>query len=217
MAMAALLAMGYNLCCRCTDSVEVIVIMHRVVPLILALASVTAFSAAEPELSVSCGAVGRELDMCREAIARWTAKTGHTVAAREAPDRSEIRLAYYQKILAEKSTQFDILTIDVIWSGVLAPELVDLTPYVTPTEVMQHIPIFLSQLRAGKALVALPWFMDAGLLYYRRDLLAKYQKKVPEDVGRASADCKEIQAKETAGNKTIWWFTLFQGKEARKA
>ncbi len=67
----------------------------------------------------------------------------------------------------------DIMQIDVVWAGILANHLIDLKPYVgdTPEE---HFPALIENNTVDGRLVAMPWWADVGVLYYRKDLLEKH-------------------------------------------
>ena len=54
-----------------------------------------------------------------------------------------------------------------MWSGTLAPHLLDLNPHLTAEERGQYFPIYLENNSVGEALVGLPQMGDVGLLYYR--------------------------------------------------
>ena len=61
-------------------------------------------------------------------------------------------------------------------------------------------------------LVALPWFTDAGLLYYRQDLLDKYDAEVPQTWQALTDTARHIQQSERdAGNARMHGF-VFQGR-----
>jgi len=70
------------------------------------------------------------------------------------------------------SDEYDIVMIDIVWVGELAAHLIDLTPYFNEEEIKEHQPRTINNNTTvdGK-LVAIPWFDDFGLLYYRKDLL----------------------------------------------
>jgi trehalose/maltose transport system substrate-binding protein len=58
----------------------------------------------------------------------------------------------------------------------------------------------------------MPWFTDAGLLYYRKDLLEKYGRKVPETWQDLTETAKLVQDGERkAGNERMTGF-VFQGR-----
>lgn len=53
--------------------------------------------------------------------------------------------------------------------------------------------------------VAVPWFVDMGLLHYRGDLLARYGHDVPTTWDELEAIAPDVQVKErAAGNDDFW-------------
>ena len=102
--------------------------------------------------------------------------------------------------------------IDVIWPGILANHFVDLTGKIPADEVDQHFKAIVENNTVDGKLVAMPWFTDAGMLYYRKDLLEKYGKQAPQTWQELTATAKELQDKARAdGNDRMWGF-VFQGK-----
>jgi trehalose/maltose transport system substrate-binding protein len=58
----------------------------------------------------------------------------------------------------------------------------------------------------------MPWFTDAGVLYYRKDLLEKHGEEPPQTWGALAASAQKIMDAERAeGNDKMWGF-VFQGK-----
>lgn len=164
------------------------------------------------KLAISCGAVGAELQVCREGVEAWAKKTGHEVQIVSTPNSATERLALYQQILAARSGDIDVFQIDVIWPGILGSNFVDLTPLIPARDVAEHFPTMIANNTIGGKLVAMPWFTDAGLLYYRKDLLAKHGHKPPttwQDLATVAAD---VQAKERAAGNDRMWGYVFQGK-----
>jgi trehalose/maltose transport system substrate-binding protein len=176
----------------------------------LSSAAVTLAEAAS--LSISCGAVGRELQLCREGVAAWQKLTGHEVRIVSTPNSATERLALYQQILAAGSADIDVFQIDVVWPGTLASHFVDLAQHIDRATLAQHFPSIVGNNTIAGALVAMPWFTDAGVLYYRRDLLEKYGKPVPATWQSLTATAREIQRAERAtGNERLQGF-VFQAK-----
>lgn len=162
-------------------------------------------------LTISCGAVGRELEICREGAELWAARTGHTVKLVSTPNSSSERLALYQQLLSAGAPDLDVLQIDVVWPGILAGHLVDLS---AEAEAVRGA--FFAQLvsnnTVGGRLVALPWFVDVGLLYYRSDLLAKHGRPVPRTWAELTDTAAHIQRSERAAGAARMWGFVWQGR-----
>src|SRR5262249_58896572 len=56
--------------------------------------------AAAVEIAISCSALGRELELCRDGANAWAAQTGHTVRIVSTPNDANSRFALYQQLLA---------------------------------------------------------------------------------------------------------------------
>src|SRR5689334_840905 len=121
----------------------------------LALAS----AASAAEISISCGAVGAELEFCKQGVEAWSKKTGNTVKVVSTPNDTNERLALYQQILASGAADIDVFQIDVIWPGILGSHFIDLKPYTKGAE-KDHFPAIVDNNTVGGKLVAMPWFTD---------------------------------------------------------
>jgi len=163
-------------------------------------------------ISISCGAVGLELELCQEGANAWAEASGNQVNVISTPNSATERLALYQQILAAGSADIDVFQIDVIWPGILASHFIDLSEHIDQEQIDQHFPAIVENNTVDDALVAMPWFTDAGLLYYRTDLLEKYGKQPPVTWQELTAIAKEIQDAERAeGNDKMSGF-VFQAK-----
>ena len=163
-------------------------------------------------LVVSCSAIGRELELCQQGIEAWSRKSGVPVRALPAPSSSADRLGFYLQLLAAESPDIDVFAIDTTWPGMIGDFFVDLKPRLDPSELAAHYPEFIRNNTVAGKLVALPWFMDAGLLYYRKDLLEAAGLPVPRtwDELAAAAHTVQLKAREQ-GNTTLWGY-VFQGR-----
>ncbi|HXT38063.1 MAG TPA: ABC transporter substrate-binding protein [Chloroflexota bacterium] len=121
--------------------------------------------------------------------------------------------SYSQKVrnFQAKSSAFDVMMIDVVWPGAFAPYLVDLKPYFSAAAIKQQAAGIVANDTVGGHLVAMPWFGDFGILYYRTDLLKKYGfSHPPKTWDELTSMAKTIQAGERKSNSRFSGF-VFQG------
>ena len=162
-------------------------------------------------IKISCGAVGRELELCRESADAWAAKTGNQVQVVATPNDSSERLALYEQVLSSGSDKIDVFQVDVVWPGLLGSHFVDLRPYSHGAETGMFGDFVASNTKGGR-LVAMPWFINGGLLFYRKDLLAKYGLAVPATWDELGSDARRIQAAERAAGNDKMWGYVWQGR-----
>jgi trehalose/maltose transport system substrate-binding protein len=182
------------------------------VALLGAALGIGASAASAATISISCGAVGLELQLCQEGAGAWAEATGNEVKVISTPNSATERLALYQQILAANSSDIDVYQIDVIWPGILASHFIDLAEHIDQATIDQHFEAIVQNNTLDDQLVAMPWFTDAGLLYYRADLLEKYGKQPPTTWQELTEIAREIQEGErAAGNDKMLGF-VFQAK-----
>lgn len=179
---------------------------------LLLLCSAAAAPLPAATVSISCGAVGIELELCREGARAWARETGNEVRVISTPNSATDRLALYQQLLAAGSKDIDVFQIDVVWPGILHQHFVDLRPHVDPERLSAQFDSTVDANTVDGRLVALPWFIDAGLLYYRKDLLEKHGYGVPQTWAELTEAATAIQkAERSAGNGELWGF-VWQGR-----
>ena len=178
----------------------------------LGTAAMGAASVAEAaDISISCGAVGQELELCRDGAEAWAAETGNTVTIVSTPNSTTERLALYQQLLAAGAQDIDVFQIDVIWPGILGRHFIDLAPFADGAEEA-HFPAIIQNNTVDGELKAMPWYTDAGVLYYRTDLLEKHGFEPPTTWQEMTEAAKTIMdAERAAGDDDIWGF-VFQGR-----
>ncbi|HEY6173363.1 MAG TPA: ABC transporter substrate-binding protein [Kofleriaceae bacterium] len=166
---------------------------------------------ASVEIAISCGSVGQEYDVCKEGAEAWASKTGNKVKVVTSPTSSSEKLAVAQQLLGAGAADIDVFSVDVVWPGILGSFFLDLKQYSKGAE-NEHFPALVANGTLDDKLVAMPWFVDAGLLYYRKDLLDKYKEQVPTTWAELTTTAKKVQdAEQKAGNKAMQGF-VFQGK-----
>ncbi|WP_394791313.1 ABC transporter substrate-binding protein [Rhodoferax sp.] len=167
--------------------------------------------AAGVTVTISCGSVGQDFEFCKKAGDEWSAKTGNTVKHLSIPQSSSDILGLFRQMFSAKSTDLDVLSVDVVWPGLLKDHLLDLTSYTQGAE-KAHFPAIVANNTVGGKLLAMPWFTDAGVLYYRKDLLAKYNEKAPTTWAELTATAQKVMDGERkAGTPDMQGF-VFQAK-----
>eukprot|EP00761_Pharyngomonas_kirbyi_P001863 gb/GECH01001867.1/.p1 GENE.gb/GECH01001867.1/~~gb/GECH01001867.1/.p1 ORF type:complete len:1280 (+),score=323.85 gb/GECH01001867.1/:1-3840(+) len=126
------------------------------------------------------------------------------------PERSFYREQYrtVKSSLKSQDPSVDIYLIDVIWPGDLAPWLVDLSEFISEEKKSEFMPSLLETDTVEGRLVALPFYLDAGILFYRKDLLTKYGFNTPPNTfDEIENMARVIQAGErNEGNSDFWGF-----------
>ncbi len=160
--------------------------------------------------STAVGGIGYWVKQKAEA---WARATGNRIEYIDTPAETDARLALFQQYWAARSADVDVYTIDVIWPGIAAPHALDLRPYFSPATLDSFFPAYVQNNTVNGKLVAIPFYADAGLLYYRRDLLEKYGFPGPpetwDDLERMAERIQ--QGERAAGNPDFWGF-VWQGK-----
>lgn len=176
----------------------------------LALGASGAF-AAGVTVTVSCGSVGQDFEFCKKSADEWATKTGNSVKHLTIPQSTSDILGLFRQMFAAKSTDLDVLNVDVVWPGIIKDHLLDLTPYAKDV-IKDHFPAIVANNTIDGKLVAMPWFTDAGVLYYRKDLLEKHGVKPPTTWDELTAAAtKVMEAERKAGNNDMQGF-VFQAK-----
>ena len=143
----------------------------------------------------------------------WAKKTNNTLEYISRPADATSTLQLYLQYWGSKSGDVDVYMVDVIWQGIAAPHAVDLKKYVKDDEIKEFFPRSIENNTVNGRLVSIPWFIDAGLLYYRTDLLEKYGYKAPPKTWEELAEmAKKIQDGERAAGKPDFQGFVFEGK-----
>jgi trehalose/maltose transport system substrate-binding protein len=143
----------------------------------------------------------------------WAKKTNNTIEYISRPADATATLQLYLQYWGTKSADVDVYMVDVIWQGIAAPHAVDLNKYLRPDEIKEFFPRSIANNTVDGRLVSLPWFIDAGLLYYRTDLLEKYGYNAPPKTWEELAEmAQKIEQGERAAGKPDFQGFVFEGK-----
>ncbi len=98
--------------------------------------------------------------------------------------------------LKNRDPKMDVFLMDVIWPAEFASAgwALPLDPYFPADEQKKFLPAPLSANRYGGRIFGVPLFVDAGLLYYRKDLLARYGVPPPRHWPEMVESAKKILA-----------------------
>lgn len=169
----------------------------------------------EDEVTINfiAGSVGNEGDAAMAQLDAFAeACPNVTVELSARPDSTTEGLALYLQFFEAESPDVDVYQFDVIHSGVFAEHLIDLAEYIDQDVIDTHFDAIIQNNTVEGRLVGLPWFTDAGLLYFRTDLLEKYGYEGPPETWEELEDMAEtIQEGERGeGNEDFWGF-VWQG------
>lgn len=146
-----------------------------------------------------------------DALDEYSSRTGIEVDLIPTPGTSAEQLPVVLDLFQKHSKSPDILVIDGTWPGTLHQDLIDLTPYLGDRE-RRHAKALLDNNTIRGRLIALPFYMNGGMLFYRRDLLGKYGfSRPPETWPELVRMALSIQNGERRNGKRSFWGYVWQG------
>jgi trehalose/maltose transport system substrate-binding protein len=159
---------------------------------------------------VADNAVGKSHSRDLKLAARFTKDTGIKLNVVPHPSQSDAAYSQLARNFSGKSSRFDVVMMDVVWPGAFAKYLVNLKKPLGK-QAKKHASGIVANDTVGGKLIAMPWFGDFGILYYRTDLLRRYHVGVPKTWSALGSAAKKIQAGERArGNANFYGF-VYQG------
>jgi len=128
------------------------------------------------------------------------------------PTSTDQQHQFYVTALEGRSSAFDVFALDVIWVQEFARAgwLLDLTPRLGRRGLEGFLPGPVEAVTYKGKVYAVPWFMNAGILYFRKDLLAKYGFRPPRTFRELVESTKAILEGER--NPDLKGF-VWQGKQ----
>lgn len=126
------------------------------------------------------------------------------------PNSSDEQHQFYVINLQAQSQDFDVLALDVVWGAEFARAgwLKKIGPWFSPRRQREFFHGPIEAVTYGGNVYAVPWFIDAGLLYYRKDLLDKHHLAPP----KTWADLVSVAQQVTQDHPGIYGF-VWQGKQ----
>ena len=145
-----------------------------------------------------------------ELMRRFQHMTGINVKILRPGNDTTLVLKDYLNQFRAGAPQADVYAIDIVWPGLLAQYAEDMRPAFS--DLRGVAPVLVYNNTVNGKLVAVPYFVEVSLLYYRTDLLRKYGfGRPPRTWKELEHQAAVIQAGERAdGNKNFWGF-LWQG------
>ena len=140
-------------------------------------------------------------------LQEFTRQKGIQVKHLPAPETALDQLSLAKELLRKGASSPDVTGVDVIWSGTLSDDLIDLKPYFA-NELSSIDPDVVASFTVNGKLVAVPYQPDIGVLFYRKDLLREYGYSAPPRTwDQLEKMATRIQQGERAkGRKDFWGF-----------
>ncbi len=147
----------------------------------------------------------------QRALEDFARETGIAVKRFPAPESSDEQLVLERQLLEGGAPTPDVYIIDAIWPGILAEHLLDLRPRLG-AEAAQHFPALVANNVVQGRLVAIPYHANAGILFFRADLVREYGYPGPPATwDELAAMAAAIQGGERAKGERDFWGYVWQG------
>src|SRR5260370_536565 len=155
-----------------------------------------------------------ELTTAAPLLEEFSRQTGVILNNLPVPESTLDQLNLSRTLLEDRASGPDVLGIDLVWSGVLEKDLIDLRPYLA-SEISSLEPRLLPGYTVDGKIVAVPYGAEVGLLEYRTDLLREYgYDRPPKTWDELQRMAVRIQTGERAKGKKDFWGYVWQGADA---
>jgi trehalose/maltose transport system substrate-binding protein len=163
------------------------------------------------KLTVILGQAGPGVPWEEAACKMFTDITGVTVNRISGPSSTTDRNTQYLQVFGAGAADIDACMIDVVFPAVFAPYAVDLSAELK-ANANDYFQAIVDNNTVNKVLVGIPWYTDAGVMYYRKDLLAKYNiANPPATWADLETAAQTIQDGERKAGNANFWGLVFQG------
>lgn len=159
-------------------------------------------------LTIAGSAVGAEGQVLAMQVARFERiEPGVRVRIQRAPDDATQRHQLFVQWLNAHVGQPDVLQLDVIWTPEFAAAgwILPLTRW--KPDVADFFPGVIAADRWRDTLYALPWWTDAGMLYWRTDLLPR----APATMAELADDITSARRSGRAADGLVWQGARYEG------
>jgi multiple sugar transport system substrate-binding protein len=162
------------------------------------------------EVVFSIGAGTKEIRFIKTLIEEFEAENpAIKVKLNILPAPTDQQHHYYITTCGAENKDVDVMRIDTIWIAEFASAdwLESLEGYITPGNRASFVPVMEKTDVFRGHLYAIPWDANIGLLYYRKDLLEKYNLDTPHTWDDLVKACLKISS-----NEHVYGY-LWQGKQ----
>jgi multiple sugar transport system substrate-binding protein len=139
-----------------------------------------------------------------------SAHPGVTVRFQAMPASSDTQHDAYVTYLSARESNIDLYSLDVVWTAEFAKAgwVAELPAGFLDEEDFLDGP--LQSVKYQGKMYAVPWFTDAGVLYYRRDLLEEAGLPVPETWDEFVSTCEQV-AGPAGIDGFVWQGARYEG------
>jgi multiple sugar transport system substrate-binding protein len=138
---------------------------------------------------------------------------GLRVKSETLPNSSDEQHQFYVINLQAQSRDFDVLALDVVWGAEFARAgwLKEIGPWFSPEAQSEFFRAPVEAVTYGGKAFAVPWFIDAGLLYYRKDLLEEQHLAPPKTWDGLVSAAQQVMKKHPEMYGFVWQGKQYEG------
>lgn len=134
----------------------------------------------------------------------------------EGPSASDLYENLYTSAFILGDSPYDLINMDVVWAAKFAAAgwIQDLSSRITEEQLNAFLEKDVEAGRYQDKLYRIPLRSDAGMLYYRKDLLEKAGIQPPETFAELTKISQELQSKKAAKWGYVWQGRQYEGLAA---